>query len=175
MGVERDRSAASAGEPASPFRARAEVPLLERTIPVSGDLRRYDRPSLQRDVVAGLTVAALALPSSAAFAQVAGLPPVAGMYALLLPVVAYVLLGSSRRLVIRTDGTMAAMTGAALAPIVAGDPSRAVGAAGVLAVLVGAVYFLARLIRLGWLADYFSRPVLLGYIHGVALVIIAGQ
>jgi high affinity sulfate transporter 1 len=175
MGKSRDREGPNGDEPASPFRARAEVPLLERTIPVSGDLRRYNRPTLQRDVLAGLTVAALALPSSAAFAEVAGLPPVAGMYALVLPVVAYVVLGSSRRLMIGTDGTMAAMTGAALAPIVAGDPDRAVGAAGALAVLVGAVFLVARVVRLGWMADYFSRPVLIGYIHGVAIVIIAGQ
>jgi sulfate permease, SulP family len=170
-----DGGPAPADKRRSPFLARAKRPLLERVSPVARDVRKYGVATLRRDALAGLTVAALALPSGAAFAQVAGLPPVAGMYALVFPVIGYVLFGSSRRLMIGTDGTMAAMTGAALAPIVLHDPSRAVDAAGVLAVLVGGVYFVARLLRLGWLADYFSRPVLLGYIHGVAVVIIAGQ
>jgi high affinity sulfate transporter 1 len=175
MGDTGDGGPAHADGQRSPFLTRAKRPLLERVAPVARDVRQYGVATLQRDALAGLTVAALALPSGAAFAQVAGLPPVAGIYALVFPIVGYVLFGSSRRLMIGTDGTMAAMTGAALAPIVVHDPARAVDAAGVLAVLVGCVFFVARLLRLGWLADYFSRPVLLGYIHGVAIVIIASQ
>lgn len=159
----------------SPFQREAERPLVERTFPVTSDVRSYRTSSFRRDLVAGLTVAALAVPSGMAYAEVAGLPPVVGLYTLLLPAVAYAVLGSSKRLMIGPEGTTAALVGAAIAPIVADDPGRAVPAASALALLVGAAYMIARLIRLGWIADYFSRPVLIGYIHGVVVVLIAGQ
>lgn len=159
----------------SPFRREAERPLVERAFPVSSDVRTYRGSSLRRDLIAGLTVAALAMPSSMAFAEVAGLSPVTGLYTLLLPTVAYAALGSSKRLMIGPEGTTAALVGAAIAPVIASDPERAIPAASMLALLVGVIYLAARLVRLGWIADYFSRPVLVGYIHGVALVLIAGQ
>jgi hypothetical protein len=114
------------------------------------------------------------MPASMAFAEVAGLPAVAGLYALLLPTIAYAFVASSKRLMIGPEGATAAMAGAAIAPI-AGSPEEAAALASALALLVGAVFLVARLVRLGWLADYFSRPVLVGYIHGVALVLLVGQ
>ena len=89
---------------AAAFRPAKKEPLLVRTVPVLKDVPRYRRSSAGRDLVAGLTVAALALPSAMAYGQLAGLSPVNGLYALLLPTVAYVLLGSSRRLVIGPGG-----------------------------------------------------------------------
>src|SRR5512132_3964536 len=121
------------------------------------------------------TVAALAIPSAMAFAEVAGLSPVNGLYALLLPTVAYVLLGSSRQLVIGPEGSISTLVAAAILSLaVAGSPDAAELAA-MLALLVAACFALAWLLRLGWIADYFSRPVLVGYIHGVAVILILGQ
>jgi SulP family sulfate permease len=158
-----------------PFRPAAEKPLLQRAVPVSGDLRVYKTSSLRRDVLAGITVAALAIPSSIAYAQLAGLPPVVGLYALLLPTLAFATTASSRRLMIGPEAATATLTGVAIAPIVAADPSVAAAAAAALALLVAGWYFVARLARLGWIADYLSRPVLIGYLHGIAFVLITGQ
>ena len=122
-----------------------------------------------------MTVAALAIPSAMAFAEVAGLSPVNGLYALLLPTVAYVLLGSSRQLVIGPEGSISTLVAAAILSLaVAGSPDAA-ELAGMLALLVAACFALAWLLRLGWIADYFSRPVLVGYIHGVAVILVIGQ
>src|SRR5262245_64108103 len=159
----------------APFRRARKDPLLTRALPVSQDVPTYRPASAARDVLAGLTVAALARPSAMAFGQLAGLSPVNGLYALLLPMVAYVLLGSARRLIIGTEGTVSTLVAAALLPLAGAGSSRAVELAATLALLVAACFLLARLLRLGWLADYFSRPVLLGYIHGVAVVLVIGQ
>jgi SulP family sulfate permease len=126
-------------------------------------------------VLAGITVAALALPSAMAYAELAGLSPVNGLYALLLPTIAYVLLGSSRQLVIGPEGSIAALVAAAILPLAAVGSAEAVELAAALALLVAACFLAARALRLGWLADYFSRPVLIGYLHGVAVVLVVSQ
>lgn len=159
----------------SPFRPAREEPLLTRTIPVAAELPRYRVPSARRDAVAGVTVAALALPSAMAYAEVAGVSPVNGLYALLLPVVAYAFLGSSRQLSIGPEGSISTLVAAAILPLaVAGSPDAAELAA-MLALLVAVCFAAAWVLRLGWIADYFSRPVLIGYIHGVAVVLVIGQ
>ena len=160
---------------ASPFQPKRKAPLLERAVPVSQELPAYRGGHAQRDVLAGVTVAALALPSAMAYAELAGLSPVNGLYALLLPVVAYVLLGSSRQLVIGPEGSISALVAAAILPLAAAGGAEAVELAGALAILVGACFLAARALRLGWLADYFSRPVLIGYLHGVAVVLVVSQ
>jgi sulfate permease, SulP family len=159
---------------ASPFQQPARRPLLQRLIPVSEEVPGYRGGTLRRDLQAGVTVAALALPASLAYAEIAGLSPVIGLYALLLPAIAYALLGSSRQLVVGPDGSVAALVGAAVIPLTA-DPEQRASLAAMLALLVGGVFLGARLVRLGWIADYLSRPVLIGYIHGVAAVLIIGQ
>jgi SulP family sulfate permease len=90
----------------SPFRPAKPEPLLTRVIPVSAQLPRYRAPSARRDLLAGLAVTALALPAAMAYAEVAGLSPVTGLYALLLPTVAYGLLGSSRQLIVGPEGSI---------------------------------------------------------------------
>lgn len=160
---------------ASPFQAAEPEPLLTRAIPVSAALPRYRAPSARRDLVAGVTVAALALPAAMAYAEVAGLSPVSGLYALLLPTVAYVLLGSSRQLIIGPEGSISTLVAAAILPLAAAASPNAAELAAMLALLVAVCFGLAWLLRLGWIADYFSRPVLLGYIHGVAVVLVIGQ
>jgi sulfate permease, SulP family len=158
------------------FRSAGRPGLLARTVPLSASVRGYRPPSAGRDLLAALTVAALAVPAAMGFAELAGLSPVNGLYGLLLPTVAYALLGSSRQLVVGPEGTLAAM---AAATIIGGATAAAsgtpAGIAATLALLMAACFVVARILRLAWIADYFSRPVLTGYIHGVAVVLILGQ
>jgi sulfate permease, SulP family len=146
---------------ASPFRPPARGSLLQRLSSVAAELRAYRPGTLRRDLLAELTVAALALPSGIAYAQLAGLPPVAGLYALLAPTVAYAFLGSSRQLIVGPEGAIAALVASAVAPLAAGDPGRYAALAALLALLAGGIFLLARVARLGWVTDYFSRPVLI--------------
>jgi len=160
---------------ASPFQPKRKPPLLERAMPVSQEIPAYGGGRARRDVLAGVTVAALALPAAMAYGELAGLSPVNGLYALLLPTVVYVVLGSSRQLVIGPEGSISALAAAAVLPLAAAGSSEAVEVAAALALLVGGCFFAARALRLGWLADYFSRPVLIGYLHGVAVVLVVSQ
>ena len=158
-----------------PFRSAHKPPLTTRYVPLVAQLRGYDRSRLRTDALAGLTVAALALPASMAYADIAGLPVTAGLYSLLLPVAAYALLSSAPWVVIGPESTIALMVAAGLVPLaVEGSPEYTTLAAA-LALLVAGVYLAARLLRLGWIADYFSQAVLVGYVTGVATLIILGQ
>jgi len=159
----------------SPFAPAAEDPLVERAVPVSKRLGDYKPKSGRADLIAGLTVAAVALPSGMAYAEVAGLEPVRGLYALLIPSVAYALLGSSRQVIVGPEGSLAALIAAAVLPLAAAASPGTAGLAATLCLMVGALFILARVVRLAWIADYLSRPVLVGYIHGVAAVLIIGQ
>ncbi|MFA7761688.1 SulP family inorganic anion transporter [Streptomyces sp. NRRL S-448] len=138
-------------------------------------LRGYRRSWLGRDALAGITVAAYLVPQVMAYAGVAGLPPVVGLWAVLPAMVLYALIGSSRLLSVGPESTTALMTAVAVGPLAGGDPGRyAVLAAG-LAVVVGLVSLAAWAVRLGFLADLLSRPVLVGYLAGVALIMIVDQ
>jgi sulfate permease, SulP family len=159
----------------SPFEPAPEQPLVQRAMPVSQELSGYRPATAKRDLLAGLTVAALAVPAGMAYAEVAGVSPVNGLYALLLPALAYALLGSSRHLVIGPEGSISALVGVAILSYAAAGSTDAAELAATLALLVGACYLIAWVVRLGWLADYFSRPVLIGYMHGVVVVLIIGQ
>ena len=134
---------------------------------------------VRRDLVAGVTVGAVAVPASLAMAELAGLPVVYGLYATFLPLAVYGLLGSSRQHVIGPDATIAALTAVTIAPMatVGGkvDPALYGVLAAALALAVGAVLLLAGVFHLGFVADFFGKPVLLGYINGVAVIVIASQ
>ena len=140
---------------------------------------RYPRSYLRSDVVAGITVGAVAVPSSMAMAELAGLPVVYGLYGTFLPLAIYGLLGTSRQHVVGPDSTLAALTGVTVAPLamVGGevDPARYAALAAALALAMGLLLFLAGALRLGFVADFFGKPVLLGYINGVALIVISTQ
>lgn len=144
-------------------------------LPLLGDLRGYSRGWLRADVLAGVTIAALAVPQAMAYAQTAGMPVAAGLYGLMLPVAAYALLGSSRALVTGPTATAALLVAPAVAPLADDDPSKYAALAGMLAVLVALVFVVARVAKLGWIADYFSAAVLLGFLTGLGLTLIAGQ
>ena len=155
----------------------AVTPRIDWTAVAPGlaQFRGYRRSWLRGDVMAGLTVVAYLIPQAMAYATVAGLAPVAGLWAALLPLVIYAVMGSSRYLSAGPESSTALMTAAALAPLAAGDSGRYAALAAMLAVLVGLVCFTGGLLRLGFIADLLSRPVLIGYMAGVALIMIAGQ
>ena len=160
--------------------AHALVPrTLAEAAPGLATLLRYPRSYLRSDLVAGVTVGTVAVPSSLAMAELAGLPVVFGLYGTFLPLAVYGLLGTSRQHVVGPDATLAALTAATVAPIamVGGevDPARYAALAAALALAMGAILFLAGAVRLGFVADFFGKPVLLGYINGVALIVIASQ
>ena len=137
--------------------------------------RHYQRSWLRGDILAGVTVASYLVPQVMAYAEVAGLPPVVGLWATLGPLAVYAVLGSSRQLSIGPESTTALMTAVVLMPIAAGDPARYGTLAVTLALLVGGICLLGRLARLGFLADLLSKPVLVGYMAGVSVIMIAGQ
>ncbi len=148
---------------------------LAHWLPGTAQFTGYQRSWLRGDVLAGVTVAAYLVPQVMAYATVAGLPPVAGLWAALVPMGVYALLGSSRQLSVGPESTTALMTATALAPLVVGDPARYAAMAAMLALLVGAICLTAGLCGLGFLADLLSRPVLVGYMTGVAVIMISGQ
>ena len=142
--------------------------------PLAWTLRDYQRKDLRGDLVAGATVAALIIPLSIGYAQVAGLPPEAGLYASLVPLLAYAIFGSSRRLIVGPDAATAALVGAAIAPLaVAADERMQIASA--LALLVALIFVAMRLASLGFLADFLSRPILVGYMTGVGVSVALGQ
>lgn len=154
----------------------ASVRRLSRTLfPGAVMLLSYQRQWLRFDVTAGVTVAAYLIPQVMAYAVIAGLPPVAGLWAALGPLLVYAVMGSSRQLSVGPESTTALMTAVVLAPLAISDPSRYAASAAVLAILVGAVCLLAGLLRLGVLAELFSRPVLVGYMAGIAILMMIGQ
>ena len=159
----------------SPFASASKPPVLQRFVPLTASLKGYSGGRLKVDATAGLTVAALALPAGMAYAELAGLPVTAGLYALLLPVLVYAGLGATKRGVIGPEGAVALLVATSLAPLAAAGSPEYVALAAALAIAVGCVFVVARLLRLGWLADYFSQSVLVGYISGVAILMAIGQ
>lgn len=138
-------------------------------------LVHYPPGQLRADVVAGATVAAYLIPQVMAYAEVAGLPAITGLWAVLLPLAVYALVGSSRLLSIGPESTTALMTAAGVAALSGGDPARAPEAAAALALAVAAICLIGWIARLGFLANLLSRPVLTGYLAGVALLMIVSQ
>jgi high affinity sulfate transporter 1 len=138
-------------------------------------LARYERGWLGPDLVAGVTVAAYLVPQVMAYAQLAGLTPVVGLWSAILPGIVYALLGTSRHVSIGPESTTAIMVAAAIAPIAGSDPARYAALAAGLAVITGLVCVAGALLRLGFLGDLLSHPLLVGYMAGVALLMIVSQ
>jgi len=138
-------------------------------------LRAYDRSWLRGDVLAGITVAAYAIPQVMAYAQLAGVPVGAGLWSLIAAACVYAVLGSSRQLSVGPESTTAVLTAATIAPLAGGDAERFAVLAAVLALVVAAYALVAWAFRLGFVADLLSRPVLIGYLAGVAIIMMVGQ
>lgn len=151
---------------------------MQRTprIPLLHDLRHYPQGGLRLDVVAGLTTAAVVIPKAMAYATIAGLPVTMGLCVALVPMLVYALLGTSRTLSVSSTSTIAILTASQLALAVPDrDPSTLVAATATLVLLTGAFLLLAGVLRLGFLANFISDPVLTGFKGGIALVIVVDQ
>ena len=146
-------------------------------VPGVSSLRSYERSWLPRDVVAGLVLTALLVPQGMAYAELAGLPPITGLYTSILALFGYWLMGPSRVLVLGPDSSLGPMIAATILPLAGsgGDPARAIALASMLALMVGAVMLLAGLAKLGFIADLLSLPTQIGYMNGLALTIVVGQ
>src|SRR5712692_3039347 len=151
------------------LRARLQAP------PVMGGLLPVHWSHITADVVAGITLAAVSIPVALGYAKIAGMPVVTGLYTLLFPIAVFAILGSSRHLVVGADSATAAILAAALAGLtVAGSPQY-VRLAGLAALLAGGLLLLARLARVGFLANFLSRTVLVGFLTGVGIQVAARQ
>lgn len=148
---------------------------LSRWLPGLANLLHYRREWLHADLQAGLSVAAIQIPIAIAYAQIVGLPPQYGLYACVLPMMVYALVGSSRQLMVGPDAATCAMIAGAVAPLAMGDPQRIVELSVIVTVLVGVMLIAAGLARAGFIASFFSRPILIGYLNGIGLSLIAGQ
>ena len=136
----------------------------------------YRADWLRPDIVAGLTTGAVIIPKAMAYAMIAGLPVQVGLYTVLVPMVIYAVLGTSRVLSVSTTTTLAILTAAQLRQVLPnGDPAALLSASATLALLVGATLVLACLLRLGFVADFISEPVLVGFRAGIGLVIVVDQ
>jgi len=138
---------------------------------------RFKREWLGKDIVAGLVLASLLVPQGMAYAQLAGLPPITGLYTSITCLVAYALVGPSRVLVLGPDSALGGMIAATVLPLVAasGDPNKAIIYASAMSLMVGALMIIGARAGLGFIADLLSNPIQVGYINGLALVIFVGQ
>ncbi|RDI31379.1 high affinity sulfate transporter 1 [Rhodococcus sp. AG1013] len=145
-------------------------------LPGVATAREYQRGWLRTDVTAGLVLTALLIPAGMGYAEAAGLPAYAGLYATIVPLLAYAVVGPSKILVLGPDSSLAPLIAAAVLPLAAvGDPESALALAGVLAILVGATLIIAGFLRLGFVTELLSKPIRLGYLNAIALIVVVGQ
>ena len=137
--------------------------------------QHYDRTWLRRDALAGVTVAAYLVPQVMAYSAIVGVPPVTGLWTALVAMVVYAVMGSSRVLSVGPEATISLLAGLAIAPLAAGDPARLVELGAALSLVVAGWALVARLFRLGVLADLLSQPLLVGYLAGAAVLMVVGQ
>ena len=157
----------------TPPTPRGDAPARRRWLP--GVLNGYQRAWLGADLIAGITLAAVAIPESMGYTKIAGTPIVTGLYTILLPVLAFALLGSSRHLVVGADSATAAILFAGLVGIAQPYSPQWLTLASVVALLTAVFLFLASVLRLGFLADFLSRTVLVGFLSGVGVSLLFGQ
>jgi high affinity sulfate transporter 1 len=146
-----------------------------RWLPGLQTLRAYQRSWLPRDVVAGVVLTALLVPAGMGYAEASGLPAIYGLYATIVPLVIYAIVGPSRILVLGPDSSLAPLIAAAILPLAAGNEGEAVALAGMLAIFSGALCVLAGLARFGFIAELLSKPVRYGYMNGIALTVLLSQ
>jgi hypothetical protein len=144
-------------------------------LPLLATLREYRLAWLSKDSIAGLSACIVSIPSVIAYAELVHLPPIAGLYAALAAAIGYALFSSSRHVIAGPDAAIGLLAGSAILPLSGGDPARIVVLAAILSLLSGCVLLLAARLKLGVIADLLSRPVLIGYLNGASLVLIATQ
>ena len=149
--------------------------MLRRWLPIVSQLEGYDRHQLRADLSAGVTVGVMLIPQGMAYALIAGVPPVYGLSASLVPLVVYALIGTSRHLAVGPVALVAFLVAAAVAPLADGDPQRYVVLTWLLASMVGVLQIAMGLLRFGFLTNFLSHPVLAGFTSAAALIIGASQ
>jgi high affinity sulfate transporter 1 len=148
---------------------------ISRYAPGLGALLRYQSSWLGSDIAAGLSVAAIALPVGIAYSDLAGVPAVVGMYSAIFPLLAYALFGSSRQLMTGPDAATCIIVAASLGPLAGGDTRLYLALMVVLTLMTGILYIIGGVMRLGFIANFLSQPILAGYLNGIALIIFTGQ
>ena len=148
---------------------------LSRWLPGLRTLSRYKMAWLRRDIVAGLVLTTMLVPVGIAYAVASGVPGIYGLYATIVPLLAYALFGPSRILVLGPDSSLAAIILAVVLPLSGGDPHRAIALAGMMAIVSGVVCILAGVARLGFVTELLSKPIRYGYMNGIALTVLISQ
>jgi SulP family sulfate permease len=148
---------------------------LMRWVPGLALFRDYRREWLSADLLAGVSVCVVMIPSVIAYAGLMGLPPQHGLYAALVPLLVYPFFGSSRQVIVGPDIAISLLIASAIVPLAAGDPSRAAALAATVAVLSGLLLLLGARLKIGAIANFLSKPVLVGYMTGAALILVASQ
>jgi MFS superfamily sulfate permease-like transporter len=146
-----------------------------RWLPGLTTLRQYDPSWLRHDIVAGLVMTTMLVPVGIAYAEASGVPGINGLYATIVPLIAYALFGPSRIIVLGPDSALAAVILAVVLPLSAGEPQRAVAVAGMMAIVSGVVCVAAGLARLGFVTELLSKPIRYGYMNGIALTVMLSQ
>src|SRR5215469_13471046 len=146
-----------------------------RWFPGLNTLRHYESSWLRHDLVAGLVMTTMLVPVGIAYAEASGVPGINGLYATIVPLLAYALFGPSRILVLGPDSALAPVILAVVVPLSTGDPDRAVTLAGMMAVVSGVVCMAAGLGRLGFVTELLSKPIRYGYMNGIALTVLLSQ
>src|SRR6185369_16562768 len=152
-----------------------EKPSMKRWLPGLDTLRQYEAAWLPHDIFAGIVLATMLVPVGIAYAAASGLPGIYGLYATIVPLLAYALFGPSRILVLGPDSALAAILLGVIAPLAQGDPQRAVALASMMAIVSGAVCIVAGLARLGFITELLSKPIRYGYMNGIALTVLISQ
>ena len=134
-----------------------------------------NRSKVPMDIAAGVTLAALGIPEVMGYTSIAGMPVITGLYTILIPIAVFAVIGSSRHLVVGADSATAAIMAAGLAGMATTASAEYVALAGMLALIVSGILILARVIRLGFIADFLSRSVLIGFLTGVGIQVAMGQ
>lgn len=138
-------------------------------------IKNYQKQYFTKDLTAGLSVAAIALPIGIAYSSIVGLPPEAGLYSCIFPMLAYAIFGSSKQLIVGPDGATCILIASSLATISVSGPAEYQSLSAFLALLTGMICILGGFLKLGFIADFLSRPILSGFMNGLALTIMAGQ
>jgi len=146
-----------------------------RWVPGLHTLRHYEAAWLRHDIVAGLVMTTMLVPVGIAYAEASGLPGITGLYATIVPLLAYALFGPSRILVLGPDSALAAVILAVVLPLSNGDPERALDVGGTMAIVSGVICIAVGLARLGFITELLSKPIRYGYMNGIAVTIILSQ
>jgi high affinity sulfate transporter 1 len=144
-------------------------------MPIIAVLKNYQLPWLLQDIVAGLVLTAILIPAGMGYSEAAGLPAIYGLYATIVPLIAYAIFGPSRILVLGPDSALIPLISATVLPLSNGDPLQAIAIAGVLAILSGIICIVAGLARFGFITELLSKPIRYGYLNGIAVTILIGQ